>query len=227
MRLKHNRREILRRCAVAVFVTLHACAVCWWLLPFKPYITGPRSASLPEWFTQRENRLFAWKRRNAGRVVPRLLERYIFTTATFQTWHMFAPNPLEYHQWLTVYAVTGWRDPSPGAKKTLGPWGDAREPIYDPIPIYKSYEGEVTQRMKASPSRYFHDPKLVENLAVNHDRALAAFTDYWGSVYAQQKGKRPLGVHALLTRANIPTTGGATAGLPATRVIWYVHYGSK
>jgi hypothetical protein len=220
---------ILGRGLLVAFVLLHVSSIVWRVIPAGGFERDDRTTKLPGWFTGLEQRLFAWKKRVEGRWLPSALTAYTYATGTWQRWLLFAPSPIKEHNWFTVYAVVGWRDPGPFTSKEKTPWKDGRQPDYEPVPLYKSYDGELSQRMKGSGSGYTHDAKMVEQLLGN-DRALAAFADYWGRVFEEKTGKRPLGIHVIHTKAEVSRLG--PDGLPTspettTRVAWYRHYGSK
>ncbi|HUP56510.1 MAG TPA: hypothetical protein VM598_03590 [Bdellovibrionota bacterium] len=219
------------RVAITAFVALHVSAMAWWLIPANGYPRDYRSAELPAWITRAEQAVFEWKRDSYGTILAPVFERYIFITATWQKWWLFAPNPMQIHDWITVKAVIDWKQPDPlrgPAGSKAEPWGDARQPVYDEEPLYKSYEGDLDGRMKGTARGYSHDPKLVENLASgNWDRPLASFAEYFGRVYRTKTGKRPLGIHVILNRGRIPPPyqDRSVASLPnEQRVLWYLHY---
>jgi hypothetical protein len=186
---------------------------------------------MPAWFAGIEQATFDWKKGSIGTTWATVLDRYVFTTASWQSWWLFAPNPMQVDDWLTVKAVVGWKDPDPSIppeQRKNGVWGDARTPIYDEHPLYTSYVGTLEGRMKGTAGAYYHDPKLVENLASgNWDRPLASFAEYWGKVYRAEHGKSALGVHVILDRGHIPVpfSGRMPASdEPSQRVLWYLHY---
>jgi hypothetical protein len=221
----------LRKVLVAGFCILHVSALVWWLTPANGYPKDNRTAVMPAWFANLEQKSFDWKKGSFGTPWALGLERYVFFTASWQSWWLFAPNPMNVHDWITVKAVVGWKDPDPSLpadQRKPGVWGDARTPIYDTHPLWTSYEGDLAARMKGTAGAYFHDPKLVENLASgNWDKPLASFAEYWGKVYRAENGKKPLGIHVIVTRGHIPTA--FSGRMPASdeaaeRVLWYLHY---
>jgi hypothetical protein len=223
--------DFLRRAVVVTFVSLHVIALVWWTTPGNGYPKDQRSAELPSWFTSIEQATFDWKKASGGTLWATALDRYIFATASWQSWWLFAPNPMQVHDWVTVKAVVAWKDPDssmPTAQRKMGVWGDAREPIYDERPVYTSYEGELNTRLRSFAGAYTHDAKLIENLASgNWDRPLASFTEYWGKVYKERTGRKPMGMHVIVTRGHIPAAYSGrmpASDEPSERVLWYLHY---
>jgi hypothetical protein len=213
--------EIWRRGAITAFVVLHLSAVCWWLIPADGYPGNRRRATLPAWLSRLEQRVFDWKRAVSDRALPRLLERYTFSTATWQRWWLFAPSPMEAHSGIAVYAVEGWRDPArPAPKQKKRPWGDTRDPMYASEPLYRTHDGDLSGR------------KFVESV-IRSEKVLASFASYWGRRYSEQHGKRPLGIHVLYTKARVDRPDAdddgdqGDQGNSSTRVVWYLHYAGK
>jgi hypothetical protein len=180
---------------VSAFVAVHLASLAWWLVPADGLPKDDRMLAGPAWLASLEGRAFEFKNRHRDSLVGKALERWTFLTASWQNWRLFAPNPPVEHNWLAVYGVIGWtEEPVAG-----------RVPVYDPIPIYRSYEGRIGPRMAGHASSYMHDPKLVENLSSgNWNRALGGFAEYWSRVYREERGQKPLAIHVLLHTGRIP-----------------------
>jgi hypothetical protein len=232
-RPRRTPREWLYRTCVTFFVVFHVASICWWLIPANGYPSDALTWKVPPWLSDREDATFAWKRANAQHWLARCMEDYLFLTASWQRWWLFAPNPINYDDWITAYAVTGWREPDVNdpnlEKEPLLPWNNRRKPIYDPEPIYQSYPGKLEDSIHGHAGIFRHDAKLVENLTSgNWDEPLGAFAQWCGAQYRQRTGHAPLlGVHIILHRGEIPRgfeRQPIASQHVSERVLWYLHY---
>ncbi len=197
-----------RRGLVAAFCTFHLLAISWWLIPAKDYGTDARIAKPLNWLAQAEEAAIAWKKRAIARqawwISP--LESYCFLTSTYQSWSMFAQNPINAHSWLAVYPIVGWRElRSPEVLPPETPWKERRLPIYAKDPILKTYEtASLEERLKGSPFFYGYGFKIAESVFARQGTdVLHAMTDYANREYRAQTGKAPLGFHVLRLQAPI------------------------
>jgi hypothetical protein len=192
---------------IAAFVAFHVTSLAWWLIPADGLPKDSRMIQPPSWLASAESRVFEFKKRHRDSLAAKTLERWTFLTASWQNWRLFAPNPPIEHNWVAVYGVIGWTDDSIAG----------RIPVYDPIPIYRSYDGRIGPRMAGHASLYKHDPKLIENLSSGDwNRALGGFAEYWARAYREERGQKPLAVHVMLHTGHI--TGDEP---PTSRVICY------
>jgi hypothetical protein len=212
---------------VTAFVALHLGALIWWLIPADGYPQDARSADLPAWLVGAEQRVFGFKKTHGTSIFSRGLESYAFLTGTRQYWSMFAPNPPDGHDWLTVLAVIDWEKPDPGAPAPAfePPWGNDRVPITDPVPLYRSYEGNLYRRMGGHASLYSDAPKLAENLVSGDwNQALASFGEYWALQYREENGKKPLGIIVMDRQRRLPRPYSGvppSAVPPVQRILWF------
>jgi hypothetical protein len=191
---------------VTAFILLHVTSVLWWNLPSKEFDADVRVARLPTWFVAAEKKLFAWKSRTAATSsLAAMLSAYTLASETWQSWMLFAPNPLVSHNYLTVSAVL-----EEGAE---GP------PIYDPVPVYTSYRGAPGKALarfsegRSALDSFSFDQMLALSLTSKDFTAeLEPFARYWADVYTERTGRRPLGVDVLCHEYHVPP---AFSGIPA------------
>jgi len=191
---------------VTAFILLHVTSVVWWNLPAKEFDADERVARLPAWFVVAEQKLFAWKSRtDSTSPVAGMLSAYTLGSETWQSWLLFAPNPLAVHNYLTVSAVI-----SEGAEGS---------PVYDPVPVYTSYRGELGEALarfsegRAALDSFSFDEMLALSLTSKDFTAeLEPFAHYWADVYTERTGRRPLGVDVLSHEYSVPP---AFRGIPA------------
>ncbi len=183
---------------VTAFILLHVTSVLWWNLPAKEFDADVRVARLPAWFVVAEQKLFAWKSRIAATSpLAGMLSAYTLGSETWQSWQLFAPNPLVFHNYLTVFAVL-----SEGADG---------QPIYDPVPVYTSYRGAPGEALarfsegRAALDSFSFDEALALSLTSESFTAeFEPFARYWAEVYTERTGRRPRGVDVLSHQYTVP-----------------------
>ncbi len=183
---------------VSAFILLHVSSVVWWNIPAENFDAEPLPARLPARFVSAEQKLFSWRHHaSATSVLARTLEAYTMGSATWQSWHFFAPNPLSVDRYLTVYAVLEE--------------GKDGQPIYDPTPVYTSYPGALGE----TPHRFADGKLLFAPYSPDETLALALtdetfapevepFAYHWAEVYSAEKGRHPLGVDVLVHIYAVP-----------------------
>lgn len=222
---------VCKKILILCFCFFHLASVIWWLIPGKGFVKDHRFVDYPEHLKKLEDQMISFKRdKRLPEWAWQTLENYTFRTATWQSWWMFAPNPIDVQLYLTVKAVLGWKEESeiPKEKRIVKIWGDAREPIYDTVPIYKSYTAAtVEEATRTFAGGYTDDHKLAENFPSGKwDRAIEAFANWAKRDYEEKTGIIAPGVHVLLSTVRIPTpfTGTRADQMPVSeRVLWYLH----
>lgn len=195
----------VRRWLVMHFCCFHVAAVCWWLIPSQEYPKDSRTAPAFNWMAQAEEALMAWKRDKVAQkaffVDP--LESYAFLSTLYQSWRMFAPNPINVQAWMAAYPVIGWRNLAANEKLPDGtPWPERRVPLYGDVE-FTGYEGALEDRMQHAPLFYGYGFKISEGVLNHRNLDVArAIADFSLRRYERRNGKRPLGFHVL--RLNAP-----------------------
>ncbi len=218
-----------KKWAVRAFCVLHVLAVIWWLIPGH-YGQDVRIAPAFNWLSQGEEHFIYWKQvQSANRsffIEP--LENYAFVSTSYQSWRMFAPNPINVQSWLAAYPVTGWRNLAASEELPEGtPWKERRVPIYD-LPNFRGYEGELVDRMQGAPLFYGYGFKISEGVLGWHGvEVLRSIADYSLRRYLAANHPRPLGFHVLRLTApvvpefNLPREKRATL---KSSVVFFHHY---
>ncbi len=197
-----------RRGIIVLFCTFHVLSIGWWLIPSKDYGKDIRVAPAFNWLGQLEESAIEWKKNRVQEKAGWIswLETYCFLTSTYQSWRMFAPNPINAHSWLAVYPIVGWRElHSPELLPAGTPWKERRLPIYGPEPILKTYEdAKLADRLDGSPFFYGFGFKIAESVFNRQGTdVLRAMTDYANKEYRAKVGRAPLGFHVLRYQAPI------------------------
>ncbi len=225
-------KDRLRHVVVSVFFTFHCLAVTWWLIPADGYPKEERKQSLPSWFERGEETVFHWKQKSLGSAWSRTLNGYLHLTATWQKWWMFAPNPINTHQWISVHAITAWNDPPSGYPVPPSgryPWGDLRLPVYDPETLFQTYPGSsVTEQFGHGIGFLYSRNHTVSDYlgSGNYNRVFPGFVAYWARQYKNKHGTYPKGFHVVLHRGWIPrpfSNRTLASVLLKEEVVWFVH----
>ncbi len=197
-----------RRWSIATFCAFHLAAISWWLVPTKDYGNDARIAPAMNWLARAEDRVINWKRdvvaKRSWWIQP--LESYCFLTSTYQSWRMFAPNPINAQSWMAVYPIVGWKELlSPEVLPPDTPWKERRLPVYANEPVFKTYENPTLEaRLQGSPFFYGFGFKIAESVFARQGTdVMRAITDFANQEYRAKTGKIPLGFHVLRLTAPI------------------------
>ncbi len=228
----HHVWPATKRLGVWLFCAFHLLSVAWWLIPSTGYGTDSRIAPAFNWLAKMDEQLISWKQTkaqaNAFWIFP--LENYSLASTTYQSWRMFAPNPVNVQMWLASYPVIGWRELGPGEALPEGvPWKERRMPVYDAVSVFDGFDGmELAARMDHSPSIYGYGFKVSESvLGLSGVTVLQSIADWSLKKYMKTHAKRPLGFHVLRFIAPIATEFNS-ALIPRkaikSSVVFFHHY---
>jgi len=238
-------RRLLGQMAIVSFCFVHFGSIIFWSLPWKDYPQTPGvTRRLPAPLDSIEHFLIQWRANssnNGWSWLSALAYRYVDISGSAQYWAMFA-HPGRRYEFLEVRTVIGWKklEKPPGAPATAPAnpkakfnWAKNWTPIYDPMPLYSTFNGPfgAHSNQYVGARLYTRDTVFLMRLAADYPQFQDLFLSYFERSLESKYGRKPLGVHLVKYSGHIQDMSSAER-VPASddlsaEVVAFIHNGEN